>query len=233
MTTRRIRIALVSCAAKKRAEPARARDLYVSDLFRKSWRYAERHADRVFVLSAAHGLVGADDVLAPYDVTLAKMTAADVRAWGKRVADQLAELLVAEQLSPADVELVLLAGERYASFRVPFESRLPAVRVVAPLAGLEIGQRLAFLKRENDAAAANPVVAAREATLVARAAFDVACDRRANLHLVPGYGCDRVADKRLAAEAESAVAVARSAFRAALAVQQLALAGRAMTGGCA
>ena len=225
MTTRRIRIALVSCAAQKLAEPARARDLYVSDLFRKSWRYAERHADRVFVLSAAHGVVAADTVLAPYDVTLAKMPAADVRAWGKRVAEQLVELVRGLNVDPADVELLVLGGARYTSFQSRFESALPGVRVVLPLDGLEIGQRLAFLKRANEAAPANPVVAAREASMTARAAFDSACTRRENLHLVPGYGRDRAADKQAALDAAALVESARFAFRAAVAAYQLALAG--------
>lgn len=214
-----LRIALVSCVSKKLAAPAKAAELYTSDLFRKSRTYAERNADRWLILSAAHGVVAPTTELAPYDVTLSKMNAAEVRAWGLRVARQL-EVEVARMAEAAgvelrDVKLVILAGERYCSFRTAFEVRCPAVNVSAPLAGLAIGERLSFLKKANEAAAENPVAAAREATTAARDAFDAACYRRATLHLASGYGVDRGADKRNAAEAVAAIEEARLAFRAA------------------
>lgn len=217
-----LRIALVSCVSKKLAAPAKAADLYTSDLFRKSRTYAERNADRWLILSAAHGVVAPTTELAPYDVTLSKMKAAEVRAWGAKVAAQLevevARLAAEAGVELSDVELVILAGESYSAFRAAFEKRLPAVRVSAPLAGLGIGQRLAHLKRENEAVAANPVVAAREATTAARDAFDAACYCRATLHLASGYGVDREADKRAAVAATEAIEAARLAFRAAHAV---------------
>lgn len=224
---KKLTIALVSCASKKLAVPAKAAELYTSDLFRKSRTYAERNADRWLVLSAAHGVVAPTTELAPYDVTLSKMKAAEVRAWGAKVADQLAgevaRLASEAGVALADVELVILAGEKYSAFRVAFEKRLPAVRVSAPLAGLEIGERLAFLKRANEAVAENPVAAAREATFAARDAFDAACRHSATLHLASGYGVDRDADKRAAVAAAEAVELARLAFRASVEAYQLEL----------
>lgn len=219
MTVSKLRIALVSCASKKLDVPAPASELYVSDLFRKSRAYAERHADAWLVLSAAHGVVEPASVLAPYDVTLSKMGAADVRAWGKRVADELAVAVarIASEAgrSLADVELVLLAGERYASFRVAFETRLPAVRIVAPLDGMQIGERLSFLKRELSAAPANRLVATEEAALAARAGFDAACQALYTIHLRAGFGQDRARDAAMRREAQAAVELARDAWRAA------------------
>lgn len=63
-------LVLVGCVKKKLDRPAPARDLYVSDLFEKQHSYAERTGVPWFVLSAEHGLVTPDQVLAPYDLQL-------------------------------------------------------------------------------------------------------------------------------------------------------------------
>jgi len=49
---------------------APARFLYTGDLFRASVKWAESWDLPWVVLSAAHGIVGPDQVLAPYDVSL-------------------------------------------------------------------------------------------------------------------------------------------------------------------
>jgi hypothetical protein len=63
-------VGLVGCAARKLQGPAPARELYVSQLFRKASAYAEATCDRWYILSAKHGLVHPDTVLEPYDVRL-------------------------------------------------------------------------------------------------------------------------------------------------------------------
>jgi hypothetical protein len=64
------RVVLVACASKKLGRAAPARELYQSALFQKSLAYAERLGpDAIFILPAKHGLLAADEVLAPYDVT--------------------------------------------------------------------------------------------------------------------------------------------------------------------
>ncbi|MBT2549736.1 hypothetical protein J7I85_15680 [Arthrobacter sp. ISL-65] len=59
------RVGLVACASQKLQRPAPARDIYVSQLFRKASAYAEKTWDRWYVLSAKHGLVRPDTVLEP------------------------------------------------------------------------------------------------------------------------------------------------------------------------
>jgi hypothetical protein len=61
---------LVACGAKKRTEPARARDLYTGPYFKAALAYAlELSPPRdVFILSAKYGIVGPDDMLEPYDL---------------------------------------------------------------------------------------------------------------------------------------------------------------------
>lgn len=70
---------LVPCGAAKQDAPTAARDLYTSSTFRMVLQAAEAAAaaDReygddaqVFIVSALHGLVALDTVVAPYDVKM-------------------------------------------------------------------------------------------------------------------------------------------------------------------
>lgn len=131
------RVALVSCAASKADRPCPARDLYTSALFRLSAAWAQRNADRWYILSAEHALVSPDRVLAPYDTTLKTMTPALRRAWAARVARDLARVVGGE------TTLVALAGEAYMGW-----TALVHNPVERPLDGLQIGYRLQWLKRE-------------------------------------------------------------------------------------
>lgn len=133
-------IYLVSCVSQKREQACAARDLYVSDLFRKARRFAEASGCLWFILSAEHGLVVPGQVIAPYERTLNTMRAADRRAWGERVAAQLAEAV------PNLSRVVFLAGERYREFLARhLASR--GVEVSVPMEGLRIGEQLSWLRQ--------------------------------------------------------------------------------------
>lgn len=106
MATER-RIYLVSCVSQKTLYPAPARDLYVSPLFQKARAYVLKSSSPWFILSAEHGLVHPDDVLAPYEKTLNNMRVAERRAWAEKVRNQM------EQELPDADEVVILAGARY------------------------------------------------------------------------------------------------------------------------
>ncbi|MGZ5227486.1 MAG: DUF6884 domain-containing protein [Burkholderiales bacterium] len=57
-------IFLVSCVSRKAGMPLPARALYTSDLFRKVRAFVERAGGPWFILSAEHGLVHPDTVIA-------------------------------------------------------------------------------------------------------------------------------------------------------------------------
>lgn len=129
-------IVLVSCASEKLGHCARAEDLYISDLFRKSLAYARRlRPTAIFILSAKHGLVEPADQICPYDITLNTMSSAQVKHWSDTVFRQLN--------ARANVErdhFVFLAGNRYRKYLIP---RLRSVDV--PMHGLRIGEQLQWL----------------------------------------------------------------------------------------
>jgi len=71
---------LISCVSKKLDRKAKARELYVSPLFRLNLKYAlSLRPDKIFILSAKYGLIGLNDEIEPYDITLNKMRSEDIR----------------------------------------------------------------------------------------------------------------------------------------------------------
>lgn len=88
---------IIPCGAAKAARPARARDLYTGQQFRLTLAAALEQADpaHVLILSARHGLIALDQVVAPYDTKMGdpdSVTAEQVRSqlaghgitWGNR-----------------------------------------------------------------------------------------------------------------------------------------------------
>ena len=134
---------LVSCVSKKREQPCAARDLFVSDWFRKVRRFVEASECPWYILSAKHGLVSPDQVIAPYEQTLSKTRAAERLAWGEQVAAQLASVVLDHPF-----RVVFLAGERYREFLVPhLASR--GVEVSVPMEGRRIGEQLRWLGQHH------------------------------------------------------------------------------------
>lgn len=133
------RVGLVACASQKLERPAPARELYVSQLFKKASAYAEATCDRWYILSAKHGLIRPDEVIAPYDMRLGTDDSPPVHVWADRVRGQLA----AELADVPRVTLVALAGVQYQTVlrpcQWPFE---------IPMKGLGIGQQLGYLTTE-------------------------------------------------------------------------------------
>ncbi len=130
-------VVLISCVSKKLPHKAKARNLYISPLFRMHLRYARQFSpQKVFVLSAKYGLVGLDEEIEPYDVTLNTMSARERRKWAAKVIEQLREHCDLE-----NDHFVILAGEKYRQHLLP---HLKSYEV--PLAGLPIGKQLQFLK---------------------------------------------------------------------------------------
>ncbi len=99
----------------------------------------EREAAPWFILSAKHGVVHPDAVIAPYDETLNDMPVAGRRDWSERVKSELVESL------PNGGEIVIFAGRRYREFiDKPLRRHFTSVEV--PMEGLRIGEQLRWLK---------------------------------------------------------------------------------------
>jgi len=138
-------IALIACSKQKLAHPAPARDWYAaSALFRLARAYAEQHADAWLVLSAQHGLVTPERVIEPYNHTMREKSSVSRGIWAGIVLRDI-------QMAVPDprTTVVFLAGYRYRE-HLEWLLRTAGYSVETPLAGLGIGQQMAWLKERQE-----------------------------------------------------------------------------------
>lgn len=133
-------IALIACAKQKQDAPCHAAELYApSALFSLSYAYARTLTDRIYILSAKHGLIPEDTVIAPYDETLNDMSADARKAWSEKVLAQLGQVCDLQR-----DQFIILAGRNY------YEYLLPGLaNVTLPLGNLPLGKRIELLHRLN------------------------------------------------------------------------------------
>lgn len=141
-TGRPVVVALIACVGEKLGHVAPARDLYISQWFRKARRHAEQFSDQWHILSAHYGLIAPDEERAPYNVTLNEMKAPERLAWAERVWPQIR----AAAPEPQRDRIVFLAGKHY---RHHLAERLLVLGydVEVPMEGLGIGEQLAWMDR--------------------------------------------------------------------------------------
>lgn len=149
-------IGLVSCSARKLGHAAPARELYCSPLFRLALAHAERTCSAVYALSALHGLVELDALIAPYNRRLGGK--AEREAWASRVASSLVQrhgreagylvLAGADYAVPLATALRTIDGHRGGSWR-----GVAPELIKTPLAGMPMGARLRWLSQQNKEAA--------------------------------------------------------------------------------
>ena len=136
------RIGLVGCAKKKKKQRSKAKDLYISDLFIKTRRYAETRYDQWFILSTKYHLVEPQTYIDPYDETLNEKTTDERKEWSKVVFGQIRSKFP----NPSSCELHFHAGARYREFLKPLLTEA-GYSCEVPLKGLKIGEQLAWYRR--------------------------------------------------------------------------------------
>jgi len=127
----------ISCVGKKLPSSAPAKELYQSDWFKKARVWAEGTGKDWYILSAKHGVLSPDDVIAPYEKTLNTMSSKDRRLWAKSTTTQI------NNIAPKG-KITFLAGKKYREFL-----GIEGGRISVPMEGLGIGQQLAWLNKQN------------------------------------------------------------------------------------
>ncbi len=127
----------------KRPTPAPAKDLYTSTLFAGRRRYVERTCTEWWILSAGHGLVHPDQVLAPYDVTLKTKGRHECRGWTAAVLRDIDGRI---RPGPGDV-IEVHAGSEYRDFGLLEGLQTRGCAIVIPTEGMAIGKQLQFSKQ--------------------------------------------------------------------------------------
>ncbi|MDR2756788.1 MAG: hypothetical protein LBC20_13885 [Planctomycetaceae bacterium] len=138
MTTR---IILISCCKQKLEGKHKARDLYISSLFKRSLKYAESiDHDKIFIFSAKYGLVEMEQEIKSYDLTLNNQKKSFRENWANEVFEKLKKITDIEKN-----EYLFLTGKKYSEYLIP---KLKHTK--DPMKGLSQGKRLAWLKKETE-----------------------------------------------------------------------------------
>lgn len=133
-------IALIGCVKQKRNTACSAQEMYISPLFRKSYAYALRHAQKIYILSAKYGLLSPQKIISPYNETLNQKTEHEKKIWAAKVYAQMQQA----GIHPDD-EILFLCGENYCKYlRCIYQNS------VEPLRGLPMGKRLKWLNESEE-----------------------------------------------------------------------------------
>jgi len=131
---------LISCVSKKINKKSKVEDLYLSPLFRKNLQYAKSiNPDKIFILSAKHGLLTLEEEIEPYEKTLNKMKSDEIKIWANGVLINLKKVSDLE-----NDEFIFLAGNNYRKFLIPHIKNYKI-----PLMGLGIGRQLKWLSEKT------------------------------------------------------------------------------------
>lgn len=133
-------VVLISCTKSKRSYACAAKELYdKSQLFRESYKYAKKFDCPIFILSAKYGLVSENQIIEPYEESLAQKTDVDKEHWARKVAEE-----ALKSFAPDQTRFIILAGRDY------YEKLLPYFQnYELPLRGMQIGERIAALSDWN------------------------------------------------------------------------------------
>lgn len=82
-------IGIISCVSKKKKGVFKAKELYTSDLFKKSLNYCLKHYDKTYILSAKYGFLLLDDFIEDYDLTLNNFKEREKKIWAYHTYRQM------------------------------------------------------------------------------------------------------------------------------------------------
>tara|TARA_R100000808_G_C2147411_1_gene155369 strand:- start:2009 stop:2434 length:426 start_codon:yes stop_codon:yes gene_type:complete len=137
-------LGFVACCGPKQSQATQARELYQSDLFKKSADYADLNFDAWLILSAEHGLINLQNEILPYDKTL---TGKDPK-WSDMVLGQFLKFCATELSTDEweELELTFLTGKKYQQEILDvLKSKHP---VNTPLMGKGIGEMKQWFKNQ-------------------------------------------------------------------------------------
>ncbi len=133
------KIVLITCASKKQNKKLKAKEIYVSPLFKFNLAYAKKlNPDQIFILSAKYGLLDLEKEIEPYNETLNNKTEKEIKSWSENVLNQMRK-----KIDIRNDEIIFLAGEKYRKYLIPHLKNYSI-----PLKGLGIGKQLSYLKKE-------------------------------------------------------------------------------------
>lgn len=133
-------IVFLSCVKSKQNKKCAAKDMYVSDLFKKSYEYAKQlNPRKIYILSAKYGLLELEDIIEPYELTLNAMTEKQQKLWAYKVIKQCRQKNI-----EFSEKAIFLCGKNYRKYII---NKFNTAN--APLKNMGIGRQLQFYKQNT------------------------------------------------------------------------------------
>ena len=130
------KIILISCVKKKLNHRAKAKDLYSSSLFSKSFKYVvSLNPDVIYILSAKYGLLELEDEIDTYNETLNGKRKSELIEWSNNIILELEK-----RIDLINDKIIILAGKNYYKYLIPHFKNYEL-----SLEGLPLGKRMSFL----------------------------------------------------------------------------------------
>lgn len=131
------KIALISCTSSKKDYECEAKELYSNSLaFRLEYEIASKIAEKVYILSAKHGLISPNTVLAPYNYTLINKPKSVKVKWSNTVLNQMKQ-----EVSLENDEFIIFTGKDYYGYLLSSMKNY-----WLPLKGIRQGERIPALR---------------------------------------------------------------------------------------
>ena len=133
-------IAFISCVKEKRIGKYKAKNLYTSDFFRKSFGYCLSKYDKIYILSAKYGLLELEEEIENYEMTLNDFSKVEKVEWSVMVYNQMEN-----KIDDSD-DLYFYVGNNYREHLLPMLSN----NCFVPLEGKGIGEQLQYFKNNTE-----------------------------------------------------------------------------------
>lgn len=101
-------IALIACSADKESKRCKAKDMYTGELFKKSYRLAEKMHAKIYILSAKYHLLDPEQEIDPYNQYLGNFSAERRKKWAEEVKQQIKDHHI-----DTNQKVLFFAGEDY------------------------------------------------------------------------------------------------------------------------
>jgi hypothetical protein len=135
-------IALVGCVKTKIEVSAKAKDLYLSPLFKKTVSFIKsKDYNDWFILSAKYGLIDKEAIIDPYELTLLSFSQEQLKEWSDWVFNEIKK----RKLN----DLHFYCGSKYHNEFILQSLKINNIRYSLPLKGLSLGQRLSYFNKQT------------------------------------------------------------------------------------
>lgn len=129
----------IACVKTKRSSRCKAKDMYISPLFKKAYQYALKFVpdDKIYILSAKYGLIHSSYMIDPYEKTLNAERDKERRIWAYNVIQQMKNSNI-----PLNASIMLLGGVNYTKYL-----SMVLKNASCPLKGLGMGKTLQWYNK--------------------------------------------------------------------------------------